>query len=189
MSDREDIAQAIRAALKTAFTLTDAQVIMKDSDPIRPPVPYVTVKVVTSDTLSDVTVDWTVHGDNAGTPTKASRGPRNAVVELEAFGRTATEWLEVFPHHVQREPVVVADLKTAGLTVLNFDTAVDVAALLDTDTEARSIRTLGVAYESIGPAFDGVEFQFGELDLTLSSHSGPGSVTLGTVIDPDDPFC
>ena len=189
MSDREDILQGVRGALKTAFSLSDAQVIVQDADAIRPPLPYMTVKVTTSDTLSGVLVDWTVHGTTGALPTKASRGPRDAVVEVVAYGREATEWLEALPHHLDRDAEVHAVLSASGLSVLTSGALVDVAALLDTDTEARALRTIGVRYESTGPAFDAVEFVKGELDLTVSSHEGPGSVTIGTVLDPDAPFC
>ena len=136
-----------------------------------------------------VAVDWTVHGDNAGTPTKGNRGPRSAVVELASYGRVAADWLEELPHFLARHPDVCAGLKAAGVVVVNTGAVVDLSALLDTDTEARALRTIGVAYESVGTPFDVVEFQYGELDLSVSSTTGPGSVTLDVVLDPDDPFC
>ena len=183
MSDREDILQGVRGALKTAFSLSDAQVIVQDADAIRPPLPYMTVKVTTSDTLSGVIVDWTVHGTTGALPTKASRGPRDAVVEVVAYGREATEWLEALPHHLDRDAEVHAVLSASGLSVLTSGALVDVAALLDTDREARALRRRGGQCGRSGPAVDAVGFVKSELSLAVASREGPGCVTGGTVLD------
>lgn len=187
MSDREDILQGIRAAIIAAFTLTDSQVIAWASDGVRPELPYMTVKVANHDTPSGVVADWTVHGDNGGTPTKGARGPRTSLVELNAYGLTAIEWLEDFPDHVHANVLVQAALESAGIVVTGYGQPVDVSALLDTDTEVRALRTLTVSYERVGEAFDRTELLTVEVDETFNSPTGPGSVTLGAVLDPDNP--
>lgn len=192
MSDREEILQGIREMFVTAFTLTDAQVIVKNTDAARPPMPYLAVQVTVFDAPAEVLADWTEHGDNAGTPTKAARGPRTATVEVTAYDKvdetTARDWLEAIGDHIQRNVVLIDQLRAAGLVVRGLGNVADVSLLLDTTIEGRAFRTLAVAYERLGTAFDGVEFVYGELTGTLSSTTGPGSVTL-TVFDPADPFC
>lgn len=144
MAVREDILQGVRTWLKASEGLTNAQVIVADAKMQRPPLPYITVKVLTAD--AEVGHDEDIRAlDGGGLPTIKVRGERRATVSVQAFGSTAEGWLSSALLK-RRLPSVQETLLSVGLTIEPLGPIRDISRLVDTSIEARFSLDLEVTY-------------------------------------------
>lgn len=177
MSSREELIQGIRAWLQAAQAtpLTDAQVIKADTSNVRPPIPYLTVRILAFDIV--VGTDERRSGvDGGGIPTVSVRGQRRATVTVRAFGDLATDWLAEAKASLYRDaPAQI--LKDAGLAVnLLGSGQANIAAVLADETELRSTQDLDVAYTYESAEDTGIELTTFEMELTLESDVSPDLV-------------
>jgi hypothetical protein len=189
VTTRDDILQGVRTWFKTAITgLTDAQIIPHDSKGPRPPLPYLTVKVVTADAPDGV--DESGHFDvGPGDSEWRAKGERAAVVDVQGHDTTGTTtaagWLEDAAIRLQR-PDVQAVLDTAGLSIVNRGTVLDVSALLDTEIERRHLRSFEVRYtlRDTGPGLP--EAVVVEVDpIVLERYDNhPDPLIIDVTVDP-----
>lgn len=144
MAVREDILQGVRTWLKSSESLTDAQVIPADDDGPRPPLPYVTVKVLMAD--EEIGEDELIEGlDGDSLPEVKVRGERRATVSVQGFGTAAQEWLSSALLK-RRLPSIQNVLIGVGLTLNPLSSLRDISRLLDTAIEARVALDLDVTY-------------------------------------------
>lgn len=190
MAIRDDIEQGVRVWFKTAIAgLTDAQVIPSDDKGPRPPLPYLTVKVTTHDTPEGV--DEGRYIDNGpGDADWRAKGERRATVDVQAHDAagtsTAAGWLEDAAIRLIR-PDVQAVLNTAGLTVINQGTPLDVSSLLDTQIERRTLRAFDLRYTLRDSASAVLpEAVIVEVDpVTLERYDNhPDPLVVDVVVDP-----
>lgn len=145
MAVREDILQGIRTWLKASESLTNAQIIPSDDDGPRPPLPYLTVKVLTAD--AEIGHDEDIRAlDGGGLPTIKARGERRATVSVQAYGTAAEAWLSTALLK-RRLPSIQEILIGAGLTIEPLGPIRDISRLVDTSFEARFSLDLEVTYQ------------------------------------------
>lgn len=144
MAVREDIIQGVRTWLKSSESLTNAQVIVADTAMQRPPLPYLTVKVISPDGV--IGRDELVEGlDGDSLPTSTVRGERRATVSLQGFGAAAEDWLESAMLR-RRLPTIQNVLIGVGLTIEPMGAIRDLSRLVDTSIEPRFSLDLEVTY-------------------------------------------
>lgn len=148
MSVRDAITQAVRAWLKTSAALTDAQCIVADRDGPRPPLPYLTVKVLVSDDPvgMDEPIDGTV-GDDA---VRYVVGERRATVSIQGFGEQTSEWLEQAHIGLGRD-AIKALLTSHGVTIVPMGGASNLSAFLNTGTQPRYLFEVEAYYRLTTP--------------------------------------
>ena len=146
----EQLLQAIRTWLKAGAvapattTLADAQVILGDQDGPRPPLPYLSVKIITPQI--QVGTDELVSYDNGdGDVSYRVRGDRELVVSVSGYGPGALDWLENAGLTIQL-PQIDAILGDAGIRVDNVGGTTNTSTALDTSIEVRYTRTWLVRY-------------------------------------------
>lgn len=133
MMVRETILQDVRGALKAALGLSDAQVIVApDNAGPRPPLPYLTVRVLADDRLGEVE-DVRVQATSFGEAT------REASVSVQGFGEEARDWLKRFELRLHRDLTEHCSLRASGQVL-------DLSAWLDTAAEIRSELPLVATY-------------------------------------------
>lgn len=181
MSVVEDILQGIRGWFVDVYGLTTEQIIPADDKGTRPPLPYLTVKVIVPG--SQVGTHERIPGIDGGTgaPTEKIRVERRATVSLQGYGAGAYDWLDTALVELPL-PSTQEALDGAGLSVQTLTDITDISRFIDTSTEPRYGVDLAVDYrvESepvtlIEAAKVGVDFDFdhGEGDpdaLTLSDE-------------------
>ncbi len=150
MTVEERLNTAIRQWLKAAVTpaLTDRQVVVSDEGAVRAPLPH-------------LRLDWSqlaeqrgederhVVVSDEGTPAErvelVMRGARRAVLEVQAFGAGALDWL-LEAALALADPSVTRVLAEAGVCVRASGPVIDVGALLDTAREDRWAQEFEVTY-------------------------------------------
>lgn len=130
----ETILQAVREAFKTANSLTDAQVIVAESDGVRPALPYATVRV--SATGGQQGTPAQIDEIDSGSPTRKVRALSEGVVSVQVYGSGGHAWLEAFELSLATG-AVPEQLRAAGVVLVARGTATNVAQLLDTGHEPR----------------------------------------------------
>jgi hypothetical protein len=145
VSVRTDIEDAVRAWLVAAgadggISSPDAKVIIADQDAARPPLPYVTVKVLVYDVQEKEDETWVDEDGNRNV-----RGLRTGTVSLNAYGATAEGWLER-AHLLLGMPSVLAILN--GIALRPRPGGINnLSGVLDGATQARFQRDYAVDYE------------------------------------------
>ena len=185
MTTRETILQAVRSWFKSSLGLTDLQIIPADDKGPRPPIPYLTVKVIVADIA--VGVDEEVREFTVGTeiPTVRARGIRSGTVSVQGFGSDSAGWLEVGALRLKYETIQRA-LTDAGLTVINRPGGVtDVSPLIDNEIEPRFLREFEISYSVIDTdAEELVEATRVEYEVTLEDQENdPDPLTVSIGID------
>lgn len=173
MTIREDLLQAVRTWFKAnaaASALTDAQVIVADPSgaSVRPGLPYVTVKVLSYDTI--IGQDEVLHGASGSNPTAQVRGGRRFTVSIQGFGEAAADWLDCAALSLSREDVA-QDLADAGLSLMPMAGSTNDADLLDTAFEPRSIREFEGEYQLTGDTATLIPLTSVEITQTQSADS------------------
>lgn len=167
-TNRENILQAVREWFKSAIALTDAQIIPADDKGTRPPLPYLTVKVITADI--PLGTDELIREVNGVTdvPTVRSRGLRFATVSINGFGADTAGMIEVATLRLGYDSIL-RQLADAGLAVINRGAGVtDLSVLIDTEIEPRFQRDFEISYSVLDTdAEDLVEATEARVDLTL----------------------
>lgn len=180
MTTAAGVLQGVREWLKTAATLTNAQVIVADDIGPRPPLPYLTVKITTIDI--GVGEDEDVAAlDGDGNPTLTARGCRLASVSVQAFGgTTALGWLAA-ARLALRLPAMQAQLNGDGIVIVPTGAPRDLSRLIDTAIEARAVWDLQVRYGVTSAAEEQVAAETVQLTTTFENDADP--LTAVTTID------
>lgn len=179
MTIRGDILQAVRGWLKNAASLTDAQVIPADDRGPRPPLPYLTVKVLVADL--QVGEDETRYGlDDDDDPTVTVHGTRRGTLSIQGFGAASEEWL-VTARLALRLPATQAVLNAAGLTIVPMGAPRDISALLDTGIASRVVWDLEILYGVASAASQ--ETVAAIATVTSVMDGNPSDLTTVTTID------
>jgi hypothetical protein len=147
VSVQADIEDAVRGWLalvgeEGGIPDADSAVVIADQDAVRPPLPYLVVRVDVYDLV--VHTDET-SADDSDPPVWQTRGQRTGTVSVNAYGPTAAGWLERAVLML-RAPSVQALLSTAGLTIRPEGGARNLSGLLDDATQARLQRDFFVDY-------------------------------------------
>lgn len=182
---RAGIEDAVRAWLVLAgasggVPSAASAVVMADQDTVRPPLPYLTVRVLSYDLTVGEDEDLV---DDADPPTWQPRGQRTSVVSVNGFGPTAEAWLSRAVLML-RAPSVLAQLGAAGVAVRPIGPTSNLSALLDDATQVRVERDFGVDY--VQTATDEVEdlvpLEQVEHEDTWQSEAGDLVVTVTEVL-------
>ena len=126
--------------------LTDAQVILAERSKVRPPLPYLTVKVTVPGVVVgaiDERIDSTSGG---GTPQVSIQGARRASVSVNAFGAGAVEWVSEAILALSRT-LVRPIIDAAGLTIDPIGDGTNLSRVLDTGFEDRVLYEFEVQYK------------------------------------------
>jgi hypothetical protein len=158
----EAILQGVRAALKAAASLTDAQVIVYGEDAIRPPLPYLAVRVAADRPVGD---PWAIEALSAGHPTEAAKGNREAAVTVLGFGRGSAVWLETFAIRLGFGAVADA-IAAAGFALTPEGPTVETPTVVDSGHEARFSRDFVAQYAIASTAETGTEATSFPLTMT-----------------------
>lgn len=147
LSDIEDGVRAWLVAAGASGGVPNAAraVIIADQDAVRPPLPYLTVKVILYDVQVGEDEDLV---DDEATPRWSARGQRTGTVSVNAYGTTAAGWLER-AKLMLRAPSTHTILTAAGLTIRPVGGTNNLSALLDDATEARFQQDFAVDYERV----------------------------------------
>ena len=180
MTTRKIITQTVRDWFKAALGLTDSQIIPADDKGPRPPLPYLTVKVITADI--PVGVDESIR-EATTVPTVRGRGHRSGSVSVQGFGEDSAGWLEVAALRLRYDSIQRL-LCDAGITVINRGGGVsDISALVDTEIEPRYLREFEISYSVLDTdAEDLIEAARVEYDVSLRDQENdpdPLDVTIG----------
>jgi hypothetical protein len=150
VSTRTDLEDAIRLWLVAAgaaggIPSADAAVIIADQDQARPPLPYVSLKVIVYDVPEKVDEDWV----NTATPPQwQARGLRSGTVSLNAFGPTADGWLDR-AHLMLGAPSIRDLLGDAGIELVPRGGINNLSGKLDASTQARFQRDYAIGYRRV----------------------------------------
>lgn len=171
MTNREAITQAVREWYKSALALTDAQIIPADDKGPRPPLPYLTVKVIVADIPTATDEPIREMTDITEIPTIRMRGQRSGTVSVQGFGADSYGWIEVATLRLGYDTIQRA-LCDAGLTVINRGGGItDLSALIDTEIEPRFLREYEIGYSVIDTdAEELIEAASVQIDLTLEDR-------------------
>jgi len=185
MNPTETVLQVIRTWLKAygaTTALTDAQVIVAEA-PVRPPLPYITVKV----TAPDIEQGWVepVHAvTGAGIPTVAGRQSRSASVSIQGHGAASYAWLQRALLALAAPENVRITLEAASLPPLGIRPGgiTDISEIVDTSQEARFLLEVVVYYQVTGAALSQTP-----LVTVRDTHTqtAPGSADLVRTINID----
>lgn len=155
MSVRSTIEDGVRAWLVAAgvaggIPSAASAVIFADQDAVRPPLPYLVVKVVVYDIPVHEDEDLF---DDEDPPRWRGRGNRTSTVSVNAYGAGAEAWLERATLFL-RSPATLAQLGAAGLAVRPEGGLNNLSGLLDDSTQVRFQRDFAVDYvrEGADPA-------------------------------------
>ena len=96
-------------------------------------------------TLTTSTADAKLTRDEDGATAEEVIGVRRSTVSVQAFGETAGKWLERATWRLQLEDVIL-DLEDEGLSIASSGGMTDLAKLLDTSIEPRTLREFDVSY-------------------------------------------
>lgn len=149
----EAIVQGVRTAIKAACSLTDAQVIVYGEEGIRPPLPYLAVRVTGDRPVGD---PWTVQAVSGGNPTENAKGNREATVTLLGYGRGAAAWLETFALRASFGSTAAA-IAAAGFSLTPEGPTVETPTVVDSGHEARFSRDFLAQYGITATAEAGTE--------------------------------
>lgn len=149
----EAIVQGVRTAIKTACSLTDAQVIVYGEDGIRPPLPYLAVRVTGDRPIGD---PWTVQAISGGAPTEGAKGNREATVTILGYGRGAAVWMETFALRSSFGATAAA-IAAAGFSLTPEGPTVETPTVVDSGHEARFSRDFLAQYGITATAEAGTE--------------------------------
>lgn len=133
--------QGVRTWLKAAKSLTDAQVILADKGGVRPPKPYLSIKV-----LTDTGVGGTqnIGGTSGSDATLKQRKDRRATISIQGHGVDTHEWL-VESELKLSDPSIQDALRTACVSIIAGSVR-SLPITRDTATEARFGLDVEVAY-------------------------------------------
>ena len=178
MSTREDLIQVVRTWLQgsQAVTLTDAQVIKADGKEARPPLPYLTVRLISYDVkVGDDERRTGLSG--GGDPVASVRGQRRASVTVQAFGDLATEWVTEATAALRRESIREI-LIASGVAIQPLTGQTNIAAVLADQTELRSSDDFDRAYSY--ESSEETETELSELVFsnTLDDRTQVSTITL-----------
>lgn len=147
---RNALETAVRAWLvatgaQSGIPNADSAVIFADEDGVRPPLPYLTVRVLVYDV--DVHVDERIDKvDEDDAPTWESRGLRTGTVAVNSYGAGGEAWLERAAFMINA-PSSQAVLQPAGVVIRTNGGINNLSGLLDDGTEVRFERDFSVDYE------------------------------------------
>lgn len=161
---KEDIAQGVRAWLKTALSLSDSQVILADNPGPKPTPPYLTVKVSLFD--NPVGTDFE-YEDDSDPPQQFVEGHREDTVSVNCYGRGAGELLRDAALALRKEHVrdVVDPL---GISIIPLGGLSNLSALVDTDIEERFQGDFWVRYRVTSTPSDVAEATSVEVEIEAS---------------------
>lgn len=143
MSVRDGIVSAVRAWLKTAAGLTDAQCIKADTDGTRPALPYLVVKCTLADLPDGEDEDVDTVADDA--PAVFQAGNREATVSVHGYGAETEDWMQIARAALRRYEIQTV-LTAHGVTVHPLGGITDMSAFLDTGTQPRFLMEATVVY-------------------------------------------
>lgn len=186
MSAQETVFQLVRTAIKDALSLTDAQVIRADprASSARPPLPYLTVKVVAADVRAGVDELIATRGAGDAADYRA-RGLRRMTLSIQGFGGdTAAGWLEDFTLALAL-PTTVDQLRLGGVQLRDITGSSDAARLLDTAFESRVLREYEALYiaQTASDADAGIEADQAQVTNTYTGSDAPGDLTLISTVN------
>lgn len=182
---REDLEDAVRSWLVAGGAAggipnADRAVIVADADAVRPPLPYLLVRVTSYDLPVHEDEDLV---DDSDPPTWRSRGSRTSTVSVNAFGRDAEAWLER-AHVMLRAPSIRALLEDADVAIRSLGPANNLSRLLDERTQSRTQQDFAVDYVREGGEDDAEELV--ELEIVESENTytdGPTDLVDTVVVE------
>lgn len=182
MSVHESLVQAARQWLKSAATLTDAQVIPGDEKGPRPAPPYLTVTVIALDIVVGED-EYAEAIDGAGLPVRKVRGLRAGALSVQGFG-DATDWLTTATLKLKNAAIKAA-LDAAGFTITARAGMTNLSALRDTAIEARHVREFDVSYMLNEVVDAPIEMQSASFAVTIRQYPGdPAPIVKTIVVSP-----
>lgn len=144
MSLHEHIIQGTRRWLKLACSITDEQVVVGDTDQVRPDKPYLTVKLIVEDT--PVGQDEQLQKeDNDGVQRHVMRGARRATASVQGFGVETADWLTLAYISLEN-PLVRAQLDEDELSIRSMTGTNDISEKIGTEFEKRFSRDFEILY-------------------------------------------
>lgn len=138
------ILQAVRDVFVAVTSVSAAKVIPADDKGTRPVKPYWTVKV-TAARSGDFGPAERVDNLDGSTPQALMQERREATISIQGFGSGAAEALDDFALLID-SPASLAAQDTAAATLMVLSGPSDVAQLLDTQIEPRSLLELRARY-------------------------------------------
>lgn len=150
MSTRTDLEDAVRLWLVAAgadggIATPAARVIVADQDHVRPPLPYVSLKVIVYDVPVKEDEEWV---NTESPPQWQARGLRTGTVSLNAFGATADGWLDR-AHLMLGAPSIRELLGDAGIELVPRGGINNLSGKLDAGTQARFQRDYAIGYRRV----------------------------------------
>lgn len=174
MTIRASILQGVRGWLKMAATLTDAQVIPADDVGPRPPLPYLTVRVIAPDLpVGEDEVVWALDEDDL--PTATVHGTRRATISVQGFGAGVEEWLSVARLALSSD-AGIAQLNAAGINLIPSGSPRDISRLLETAIEYRVIWDLEAIFNLSSAPESLVAALTAETTIIVQSDGDPFTV-------------
>jgi hypothetical protein len=171
---REALVQAVRGVLKTALTLTDAQVLADRAEGPRPAAAYLVVGVPAH--AIPVGEDDVVGGlDGDDRPTWLAESDRRSTVSVRAFGATARDWLQTFAARLSL-PLVLDATATAGFSLRALGGIRDLSLLRDATWEPVHLLELEAAYLALSPAETAVELA--TVQVAANFETRPDTLTV-----------
>lgn len=141
----ETLAEALRVWVRDAASFDDEKVIFSEENTVRPPVPFITLRIGTLTPLgaADELVEETDLDGPAGQEiTQTIIGRRSLDVSIQCFGRTkkhsAMKILSLVQLSLSKESVQSA-LDDAGVSVFDTGTVQNTTGLLETEYESRAL--------------------------------------------------
>lgn len=175
----DTLLQAIRAFLIAACELTarpDDSVVFADAAADRPPLPYLTVKVI-ADGVEVEGPFLEVVDDGLGGEVERSSTLQRATISVQGYGRDTFVWLQMARARMSSE--LFADLADP-IELVAMSPVLDVSDLIDTQIERRFSCDLTVAYcatfDAVDPDGDPLAAETGIVESTLVSHPSPDFV-------------
>lgn len=170
MTIKEDLIQGVRAVLKAAFSLTDAQVMPARHDGTRPPTALLTVDVPAGG--GRVVGLEHRNSTSGGAPASYVWTEREAPATIRAYGDTAIEYLNLLQSRLAREDVL-AVTETSGITIQIAGQPVGVPVMLDgLQWEERAALDIVIGYGHADTTETHTEAAVVTVDLDLDVYEG-----------------
>jgi hypothetical protein len=151
---RETVLQGVRewllATANYPTALTDKQVVPYQAAGVRPPLPYLAVKVgpVATEGEDERIASLTV----GGAPQSKYRGERSARVTVYGFGEGSDEWIVNAIGMLGSDTALALLDNGAKIAVDNLPGPVDVSAVIDSSYEYRYVQELVATFRNVtGP--------------------------------------